>query len=53
MSPTELHNYWNYASMAEILKNLFFAVAMLITSRQHKLVSINQSQVPYLDIDMN
>lgn len=53
MSKAEAHNYWNYTSIAEILKNLVFTVAILITSRQHKLTSIHQSQVPYLDIDMN
>ncbi len=40
-------------SIAEVIKNLLFAVAMFITSHQHKPNSINQSQVPYLDIDMN
>jgi len=49
----EFQNYWDYASIAELLKNLFFAIAMLITSHQQKLKSIHQSQVPYLDIDMN
>ena len=48
----EFQNYWDYASIAELLKNLFFAVAMLITSHQHKTNSLNQSQVPYLDMDM-
>ena len=52
MSETELQNYWEYASVAELLKNLFFAVAMLIAPHQHKLTSIHQSQVPYLDIDI-
>jgi len=53
MSEAEKYNYWNYASITEILKNLFFAVAILITSRQNKLNSISQSQVPYLDIDID
>jgi hypothetical protein len=53
MSETEQENYWDYASIAELLKNLFFAVAILIAPHQHKLKSIHQSQVPYLDIDMN
>ena len=53
MSAAEVHNFWSYTSIAEIIKNLFFAVAILITSHQHKLSSLNQSQVPYLDMDMN
>ena len=53
MSDDEFNTYWHYTYFAEILKNLLFLVAMLITSRQHKPNSINQSQVPYLDIDMN
>jgi hypothetical protein len=52
MSSAELQNYWEYASVAELLKNLFFVVAMLIAPHQHKLTLIHQSQVPYLDIDI-
>ena len=53
MSKAELNEYWNYISIAEILKNLLFALAILMISRQHKVSPIHQSQIPYLDIDMN
>lgn len=53
MTDAEFNNYWHYTYFAEILKNVLFAAAVLITSRHHKLSSINQSQIPYLDIDMN
>lgn len=53
MSIEEVNSYWHYSSIAEIIKNLLFGVAILITSRQHKLSSPRQSQIPYLDIDMN
>lgn len=53
MSKTELNSYWHYSSIAEIIKNLLFALAILMTSSQNKIKTINQSQVPYLDIDMN
>ena len=53
MSKDEVNSYWHYSSIAEIIKNLLFAASILIASRQHKVSSIHQSQVPYLDIDMN
>ena len=53
MTSAEYDSYWHYTYFAEILKNILFAVAVLITSKQHKLNSLKQSQVPYLDIDMN
>lgn len=53
MSTKEFYDYWKYASIVEVVKNLLFAVAMFITSYQHKPSSINQSQLPFLDMDMN
>ena len=53
LSKAEYDNYWYFTYISEILKNILFAVAILITSRQQKISSIHQSQVPYLDIDMN
>ncbi|HKZ66521.1 MAG TPA: hypothetical protein VJ111_09215, partial [Chitinophagaceae bacterium] len=53
MSKDEFAIFSHYTYIAEIIKNLFFTVAIWKISRQHKLSSIHQSQVPYLDIDMN
>lgn len=53
MTLHEYQSYWHYTYIAEIIKNVLFAVAILITSRQTKINPINRSQVPYLDIDMN
>ena len=53
MSADEINSYWHYTYFAETLKNLLFAVAMLMTSRHPKINSINKTQVPFLDMDMN
>jgi hypothetical protein len=53
MTAAEFYDYWKYASIAEAIKNLLFAAAMLITSHHHKPSITNQSHVPYLDMDMD
>ena len=53
MSEAEFAMYWHYTYIAEIIKNIFFAVAILMTSRHNKIPSLRQTQVPYLDMDIN
>ena len=53
MSINEIEVFSHYTYIAEIIKNLFFIVAIWKISRQHKISPIHQSQVPYLDMDMN
>jgi len=53
MSEAETNSYWHYTYITEILKNIFFAYAILKISHHHKLNPIKSSHVPYLDIDMN
>jgi hypothetical protein len=53
MTEDEFNEYWRYTSFTEIVKNLFFALAILKISHHHKLNPIKSSHVPYLDIDMN
>lgn len=53
MSKDEYENYWHLTYFAEIIKNILFAVSILIPSHQYKLNPINSSNLPYLDMDMN
>lgn len=52
MSDQEFNNYWHYTYIAEIIKNLLFAVAILVASR-HRKRNANQSQPPHWDADMD
>ena len=52
MSKDEIKIYQNITNFTEIFKNLFFTVAIFITSR-HKINSLTHSKLPYLDMDMN
>jgi hypothetical protein len=53
MSKDEYENYWHLTYFAEIIKNILFAISILIPSHQYKLSSLNSSNLPYLDMDMN
>lgn len=53
MSKHEFDAYWRYTYFAEILKNLFFGLAILKTPNHIKINTLKPSQVPYLDMDMN
>ncbi len=53
MTSHEFDSYWHYTYIAETLKNILFSLALLISSRQSKSNSLNQSKIPYLDLDMN
>ena len=54
MQPKEVLPYWYLTHIADIIKNLFFCVAIIVYSRgQLKEKLFHHSSVPYLDLDMN
>ena len=53
MTSDEVSNFWHYTYFAEILKNVLFVIAIFKTSHQTKINSLNRSQIPFLDIDID
>ncbi len=54
IASSDIDKYWFLTHIADIIKNLFFCVAILVYSRSHiKEKRYNHSSVPHLDFDMN
>ncbi len=54
IDPSEVDKYWFLTYIADIIKNLFFCVALIIyILNPHREKSLQGSSVPYLDLDMN
>ena len=54
IQPAEIDKYWYLTHIADIIKNVFFCVAIIVLSRgQLKEKLFHHSSVPYLDLDMN
>jgi len=54
LDPRDMDKYWYLTFIADIIKNIFFCVAIIIYSRGHLQKKIfHHSSVPYLDLDMN
>ena len=54
IDPRDIDKYWYLTHIADIIKNIFFCVGIIVYSRsnlQEKL--FHHSSVPYLDLDMN
>lgn len=51
LSIEEMVNYWYVTYIAEVLKNLLFAIAMIIYARQPKETTPEKS-IPYLDLTL-
>ena len=51
---SDIDKYWFLTHIADIIKNIFFCVALIVYSRSnlHEKV-FHHSSVPYLDLDMN
>ncbi len=49
LTKAEKDKYWFYTYMFDIIKNLFFAIAILLFAKQPK-TSV-KTTIPYLDID--
>ena len=51
---SEIDKYWFLTHIADIIKNLFFCVSIIVYSRGHlKGKLFHHSSVPHLDFDMN
>lgn len=51
---SQVDKYWFLTYIADIIKNLFFCVALIIYVRiPYKEKSLQNSSVPFLDLDMN
>jgi len=54
IDPRDADNYWYLTHIADIIKNLFFCVAIIVYSRSHlQEKRFHHSSVPHLDFDMN
>jgi hypothetical protein len=51
LSIEEMHKYYYITNIAEIVKNLLFAIAMIIYARQPKETTPEKS-IPYLDLTL-
>jgi hypothetical protein len=51
MEQAEKDKYWNITYIAEIIKNILFAVSILVFSRWPQEITQNKSSsVPFLDL---
>jgi len=54
ISPSDIDKYWFLTHIADIIKNIFFCVALIVYSRSNLHEKLfHHSSVPYLDLDMN
>jgi hypothetical protein len=54
IDPRDIDKYWFLTHIADIIKNLFFCIALIVYSRTHLQEKLfHHSSVPYLDLDMN
>ena len=54
LDPHDMDQYWFLTHIADIIKNIFFCVALIVYSRNHLQEKLfHHSSVPYLDLDMN
>ncbi|MBN8676302.1 MAG: hypothetical protein J0L56_19400 [Chitinophagales bacterium] len=50
LDPSEIIDYWYLSYLADIIKNIFFSIGLLIYARQPKEVEDKKPTVPFLDI---
>ena len=54
IDPVQIDRYWYLTHIADIIKNLFFCVAIIVYDRSKSKERLyHHSSVPYLDLDMN